>query len=321
MKRLIFVPQYPSKMRYQEWWFHIFPIKFRKYFDQVIVLGKDYLEEQDDIGRNNISYDRQMFSPIEQAIYFETIQINEYMDMRLQPDDTLFLADLSFPGFFSNVLYHKRCEKMFAFCHATSLNKHDYFSEVKSSKFKTETAHANLFEIVFFGSRYSWNKTKWDNGIITALPEPPDELIYYTNERKRDIDILSVCRPSIQKVNLNVERFVEKTLGIKIHRQTVNSWKDYSSLLSRSKILLITTKEDTFNYTILDAVRCGCIPLVPNKLCFPEILPPYWRYDNKEELTAKIFNMLNDDHFIIPEILCQNKIDSFFDTICEVMKE
>lgn len=316
MRRLIFVPQYPASMRYQEWWLDIFPSEFKKHYDQVIVLGQRYLEDKD-----NISYDREMFSPIGQSIHFETIQINEYMDLHLQPDDTLFLADLSFPGFFSNALYHKQCFNMFAFCHATSLNKHDYFSDVKFSKFKIETAHSEMFDIIFFGSRYSLNKTKWKNGVITALPEPPIELIYNTNEYQRDIEILSVCRPSIQKVNLKIERFIEKTLGVKIHRQTVNTWKDYSRLLSRSKILLITTKEDTFNYTILDAVRCGCIPLVPNKLCFPEILPPYWRYDNKEELAAKIFHMLEDDHFIIPEILCQNKIDGFFDTICEVMKE
>ena len=44
--RLILALQYPTKMRYSEWWFTEFPKQFRKYFDEVIVLGENYIEEQ-----------------------------------------------------------------------------------------------------------------------------------------------------------------------------------------------------------------------------------------------------------------------------------
>jgi hypothetical protein len=37
--RLIFVPQFPTKLRYQNWWITEFPHQFKNYFDEVITLG------------------------------------------------------------------------------------------------------------------------------------------------------------------------------------------------------------------------------------------------------------------------------------------
>ena len=118
--RIIYVPQYPTSMRYQEWWMWKIPQEFSNAGYEVTVLGKDYAKM--------MAYRRgslDMFSPINMSIEFETEQIREYMLLDIKDDDILFLSDISFPGFFSNVLYHKRCSKMFAFCHATSINKFD----------------------------------------------------------------------------------------------------------------------------------------------------------------------------------------------------
>jgi len=45
MRRIIFVPQYPTPMRYQEWWISEFPKKFREAGFEVKVLGEKYLKE------------------------------------------------------------------------------------------------------------------------------------------------------------------------------------------------------------------------------------------------------------------------------------
>jgi hypothetical protein len=321
MSRLIYVPQYPAKMRYQEWWLSTFVEEFKKEYDEVYVVGFNFLWMNNP---KSIDYDHEMFSPINNAIKFETAQIKDYMSLEIRDDDTLFLADISFPGLFCNVLYHKTCPKMYAFCHATSLNAYDYFAPMRKFKSKIEHQHARLFDAVFFGSYYSMNKVDWSRKGIkcvrTTLPAPPDNIIakgYF----ERDIDIVSVCRPSIQKVNKKLEKKVERALGKKIHREDVSSWADYSALLSRSKVLLISTKEDTFNYTIMDAIRCGCVPIVPDKLCFPEILSGYWRYTDAEHLINKLKHMFEDNHFILPQIECQYYIDNFFENMLEEMKE
>jgi len=319
MSRMIYVPQFPAKLRYQEWWIEQFYLEFSKKYDDVIILGWNSLYKL-----QNESYDSKMFSPINKAIEFETAQINDYMSFNIRDDDILFLADISFPGIFCNILYHKPCPKMYAFCHATSLNKYDYFRPMRKYKSKIEHQHARLFDCIFFGSQYSANKTNWTGKGIkchnVALPDSPDSIIKPSTNKIRPIDVVSVCRLNIQKVNKKVEKKVEQELGIKIYREEVETWKDYNILLANSKVLLITSKEDTYNLTILDAIKCGCVPLVPDKLCFPEILPPQWRYKDADDLISKLKYMFENDNFIVPDVINRDQVNNFFDNIIEMMK-
>ena len=166
MSRLIYVPQYPAKMRYQSWWYDLFKMKFLNEYDRVVVLGESHLNYQSIHQQDMRNYKPHLFSPIKDSIDFETAQMNDYMMLNIRDDDTLFLADISFPGLFCNVLYHKMCPKMFAFCHATSLNAYDYFQPVRQSKSKIELLHAKMFDGIFFGSYYSMIKTDWLNKYV-----------------------------------------------------------------------------------------------------------------------------------------------------------
>lgn len=323
MSRLIFVPQFPVPMRYNSWWLSEFTKEFEKEYDEVEILGLNWLMQNMDYVFSE--YDSAMFSPINRSIKFETEQMNDYMSLEIRDDDTLFLADISFPGIFCNVLTHKRVPKMYAFCHATSLNKYDYFQPVRKYKKNIELQHAKLFDGIFFGSQYSLSKTGWDNHnincYVTYLPDSPDSIIKPIKPNNiRPIDLVSVCRPSIQKVNKKLEKKVEKSLDKKIYRQEVNTWNDYNILLGNSKVLIISSKEDTYNLTILDAIKCGCVPMVPDKLCFPEILPPYWRYKNADDLIDKLKHMFEDNHFILPDVIGRDKVDNFFNNIIRIMK-
>jgi len=314
MSRLIFVPQYPAKMRYQEWWFYEFPNQLKNYFDEIIVLGKDYfLNEKATRGES------ENFSPIDANISFECAQINEYLNLKLRSNDILFLADVSFPGVFSSVLYHKPCSKMFVFCHATSANYLDYFEQLRPSKFQVETGHSMLFNKVFCGSQYSADKVGWKNTKVVALPSPPVDIINQFPYVKKVHNIVSVCRPSPQKTNSIYEDAVEKEFG-KIERQLFDNWNCYSKFLSASKILLITTKEDTFNYTIMDAIRCGCVPLAPRNLCFPEILHNDYLFDTVDELIKKIEDVLNGELKVPDKMVCQDKVDNFYANLAKIMK-
>ena len=311
MNRLVLVMQFPTPMRYQSWWFTEFPREMRQYFDQVIVLGKDYIESLNKIEKGNI----ENFSPVRSAIKFEMVQIEEYLDI-IQDDDYLFIADISFPGLFINTLYHKRPFKCFSYCHAGAKNSFDYFSNSKDSKFQVESGHSKLFEAIFVGSKYHQNKLGWTNTLVTGLPHPP---VLKPQNLERNKDIVSVCRPSIQKVNKRTEKFVRQNFG-EIIRGEFRTWENYSYFLSSSKILLISSKEDTFNYTILDAIECGCIPIAPNALCFPEILPEEYLYTNKEHLREIIQNIL-DGKLGVPEILCKELVDDFYENITDIMLE
>jgi len=319
--RIIFVPQFPSKMRYQEWWYTEFPKQFKARGLEVLTLGEKYL---DVIQHRRSTLD--MFSPINQAIEFETEQIREYMMLDIRDDDILFLADISFPGFFANVLYHKECPKQYAFCHATSLNRLDYFQSVRYSKFPVESSHSFLFNTVFVGSKYHQHKLQavddryWCNVMVTYLPFPPMEFKLSGVDKK--IDVMSASRPSPQKVDSELEAFIEKEMGIKIQRPVSDTWGHYVWNLQEAKVLLITALEDTFGYQIVDAVMNNCIPIARNSLAYPELLEREYLYESKTELLGKLELLTNlDTPPQVPELLCKEQMNKFYDVIVKEMTE
>jgi len=324
--RIIFVPQFPSEMRYQAWWFSEFPKQFRDRGFDVLILGEDYA--------NMIKHRRStldMFSPINQAIEFETEQVKEFMLLDIKPDDILFVSDISFPGIFCNVLYHKKCSKMYAFCHATSINILDYFQSVAHSKFPVESAHADMFDCVFVGSKYHQDKLIntaidtnkygcWKNTKVTYLPFTPHTPVVINNPEKT-IDIMSASRPSVQKVDSGLEAYIEKELDVEIQRPVSNTWGEYYRNLQASKVLLITSHEDTFGYQIVDAVTNKCTPLARNSCAYPELLEREYLYETPYELLSKIEFLINMDVPVQePRLLCKEQMNNFYDVICSEMK-
>jgi len=308
--RIIFVPQYPTPNRYPEWWMWKFPDEFRKAGFEVITLGKSYAESMIH-RRGNPAH----FSPINLAIEFESKQIEEFCLMDIREDDILFLADLSFPGIFCSSLYHYQVPKMYAFCHATSLNILDYFEDVRHSKFPVETAHAALFDKIFVGSEYHARKLDWPNVVVTSLPDPT-HIERFKCEPKIN-QIISASRPGKQKVDSELEAKVEDKFGPIIRKQT-NSAEEYYQFLGESQVLLITSHEDTFGYQIVDAINNNCIPIARNGLSYPELLAKEYLYDNEEELFGlldrAVWGLLP-----LPRLKCKKQMDNFYKRIIEEM--
>jgi hypothetical protein len=327
--RIIFVPQFPSALRYSEWWFWKLPEEFEKRGFEVLTLGRDKIKEM--VHRRS---GLDMFSPINQAIELETAQINEYMNLDLKDDDILFWADISFPGIFGHVLFHKRPKKMYAFCHATSLNVLDYYGKVRSDKFPIESSICRMFDKIFVGSCYHKNKLRvgghsvfgndahWRNIMVSYLPFPPLEFDF--PEIEKTIEIMSASRSNPQKIDESLEKLVEDTF-CEIKRPISYTWYDYFYNLRSSKILLITAHEDTFGYQIVDAVMNNCIPLARRDLAYPELLPDEYLYNSSGELMRKIDYILNANvdwvpKVDVPKLLCEEQMNKFYDVICNEMK-
>lgn len=299
-------------MRYQDWWAKEFPKRFKPYFDEVVT-----------ITGNSIDFEKakaEMFSPIQQAIVWETEQINKYMSMKIYAhDDILFIADLSFPGIFANVLTFKKPEKVFMFCHATSLNKFDYFENVWRDKYPLERAHAQMCNKVFVGSQYHQRKLGWRNTVVTYLPYPP-----FPGHKKTEkiVDVISVSRPSKQKLNLELEKEIEKTFSISIDRASyykLKTWREYYNFVASGKVMLITAQEETFGYQIVDAVLNGCIPIAPNHLSYPELLHENYLYRDKDDLFKKLYWALSG-LMDVPKLKCDKPMNLFYENLAREMK-
>ena len=65
------------------------------------------------------------------------------------------------------------------------------------------------------------------------------------------------------------ERYAERIL----HYGYAEDFKEYSSLLHRADIVISTSLHEFFGISMLEAIYCGCHPLLPNRLSYPELIP------------------------------------------------
>lgn len=57
----------------------------------------------------------------------------------------------------------------------------------------------------------------------------------------------------------------------------VASFSDYASLLWRSRVAISTSRQEFFGIATVEAMYCACVPLLPDRLNYPNLVPPEWR--------------------------------------------
>jgi glycosyltransferase involved in cell wall biosynthesis len=77
----------------------------------------------------------------------------------------------------------------------------------------------------------------------------------------------------------------------------VESREEYIEWLAKGDIVISTAIQENFGMSIVEAVRYGCIPLVPNRVSYPEIIPESFHsdflYDSFEELVNKLVMIIS----------------------------
>lgn len=91
---------------------------------------------------------------------------------------------------------------------------------------------------------------------------------------------------------------------------------EHANTLSQSKIILSCAKQENFGYAVMKAILNGCIPILPNKLCYPEFFDKDFLYNNIEEAISKINKFISQDIKNINDtkqklFVTRNKIRSF----------
>ena len=72
----------------------------------------------------------------------------------------------------------------------------------------------------------------------------------------------------------------------------VESRKEYYKWLENGSIVISTANQENFGMSVVEAVRHGCIPLLPDRLSYPEIIPETFHHDflysNQDDLVEKL---------------------------------
>ncbi len=78
----------------------------------------------------------------------------------------------------------------------------------------------------------------------------------------------------------------------------VQSRREYIRWLKRGTIVISTAIQENFGMSVIEAMIMGCIPLLPSRLSYPEILPEKFHenflYKNKYDLLEKLCLIISD---------------------------
>ncbi|MFP4227325.1 MAG: DUF3524 domain-containing protein [Salinivenus sp.] len=91
------------------------------------------------------------------------------------------------------------------------------------------------------------------------------------------------------------ERYAERIL----HYGYAEGFDEYSRLLHRADVVVSTARHEFFGVALQEAIYCGCHPLLPNRLSYPELIPethhrPLLHAPILYEDTDDLFEILRD---------------------------
>lgn len=90
-----------------------------------------------------------------------------------------------------------------------------------------------------------------------------------------------------------------KHFGDRIIRfDPVDTRSEYIDWLRRGTVVVSTANQENFGMSVVEAVRCGCLPLVPDRLSYPEIILPKFHadflYRTPADLVEKLCGILSN---------------------------
>lgn len=95
------------------------------------------------------------------------------------------------------------------------------------------------------------------------------------------------------------ERLKDQT----IHWGFAQTFEEYAQLLWKADILPVTSNQDFFGGSVVEAMYCGCLPILPNRLAYPEHL-------TKDQYDRCLYE--NGDFYSkLREVVDQNTKESF----------
>jgi hypothetical protein len=103
------------------------------------------------------------------------------------------------------------------------------------------------------------------------------------------------------------------------------SSNEHLNTLSMARIVLSCARQENFGYSVIKSILVGCIPVLPNKLCYPEFINKIFLYNNTDEAVNLIRKYLNGNQKHVDRSLIEtrNKVSrfSFLDILNDFFKK
>jgi glycosyltransferase involved in cell wall biosynthesis len=148
-------------------------------------------------------------------------------------------------------------------------------------------SYQNKKPLILWNHRWEYDKN----------PDDFFSTLFQLSERGIDFDlaILGKQRPSQPRIfNLAKEKLNQHI----VHWGHCDKREDYLSWLLKSDILPVTSNQDFFGMSTVEAISAGVYPLLPNRLAYPEHIPTNYHarnlYAKKEELLPLLVDTIKN---------------------------
>ncbi len=145
-----------------------------------------------------------------------------------------------------------------------------------------------------------WNH-RWEHD-----KNPEDFVNALISLKNRNIDFnvafLGECFNKVPEIFLKAKKHLKKNI---VHFGYVENQNEYINWLWRADIIPVTSHHDFFGTSIVQAIYSGCVPLLPKRLSYPELVPikkyPGNFYSDQEDFMKKLEDIvLNPENYPSP---------------------
>lgn len=239
-----------------------------------------------------------------------------FQDGKINDGDVFFVPDIFYPGL-ESIRYMAELSgidvKIVAFNHAGRADKDDFVQKLGSWADYQEQAWHDICDVVLVGSNYQadrvkmkfrpkrvevvgavWNKKWMDNRCLGKMQEPKEEFVIWPHRICAEKGFEHLL--TIANVNPNMT-FMITTCGPNRWPQDVampknilylyNLTKDqYYEYFQKAKYYLSTAYQETFGYTLQEAIYFQCQIIVPDYACYPEFARKECRLSHRSMLVS-----------------------------------
>ncbi len=108
---------------------------------------------------------------------------------------------------------------------------------------------------------------------------------------------LIVLGEYVDQGNPSFAGFRESLAPYTLHWGYVPDATSYRDWLLRADVVVSTAIQEFFGIAIIEAVYCGAVPVLPNRLAYPELMPPEFHntllYDGDQDLVPQLLAVLS----------------------------
>ena len=276
-----------------------------KYLDNS---GKEYIRVYPDIPSPQ-TMKAGSFLDAEFTIRFKAAQIAEvarlYREDVIDSGDIVWSSDLWHPGLPESIAYMnyfaRKNVRLRGLIHAGSWTDTDFVRDMERWAKNFEDTLFDIADTIYCGSEFIKNdivKKRIINPnklVSTGFPLDVENLNKIKPVEKEDIVIFSgrnvdekqpwLFKQMRDKIGDNNIKFIN-TLEHNFSKE------EYYKLLSRAKVVVSFALQENFGFSILEACYLGCIPVVPNRLVYPELYSEKYLYNTFEDACSMVYDAI-----------------------------